>query len=52
VAALSQGIGHAFILFMNRVTPVRFALSLVVEAILLVVGFLFWALSTCCGPVS
>ncbi len=46
LAALSQGVGHAFILFVNRVTPVRFALSLVVEAILLVVGFLFWALST------
>jgi ethanolamine transporter EutH len=46
LAALSQGIAHAFILFVNRVTPIRFALSLVVEAILLVVGFLFWALST------
>jgi hypothetical protein len=46
LAALSQGIGHAFILFVNRVTPIRFALSLVVEAILLVLGFLFWALST------
>jgi hypothetical protein len=46
LAGLSQGIGHAFILFVNRVTPVRFALSLVVEAILLVAGFLFWALST------
>ncbi len=46
LAALSQGIGHAFILFVNRVSPVRFALSLVVEAILVVVGFLFWALST------
>jgi hypothetical protein len=46
LAALSQGIGHAFILFVNRVPPLRFALSLVVEAILLVAGFLFWALST------
>jgi hypothetical protein len=46
LAALSQGVGHAFILFVNRVSPLRFALSLVVEAILLVVGFLFWALST------
>jgi hypothetical protein len=46
LAALSQGIGHAFVLFVNRVTPIRFALSLVVEAVLLVVGFLFWALST------
>ncbi|MGL6134739.1 MAG: hypothetical protein ACRC1L_11210 [Prochlorococcaceae cyanobacterium] len=46
LAAFSQGIGHAFILFVNRVSPIRFALSLVVEAILLVVGFLFWALST------
>ncbi|MCP9926607.1 hypothetical protein [Cyanobium sp. CH-040] len=46
LAALSQGVGHAFILFVNRVSPLRFVLSLVVEAILLVVGFLFWALST------
>jgi hypothetical protein len=46
LAALSQGIGHAFVLFVNRVSPLRFALSLVVEAILVVVGFLFWALST------
>ncbi|MEX1315873.1 MAG: hypothetical protein AB1Z22_01955 [Synechococcaceae cyanobacterium] len=45
-AGLSQGIGHAFILLVNRVAPLRFALSLVVEAVLLVVGFLFWALST------
>jgi ethanolamine transporter EutH len=46
LAALSQGVGHAFILFVNRVTPLRFALSLVVEAVLLVAGFLFWALSS------
>ncbi|SBO41983.1 hypothetical protein [Cyanobium sp. NIES-981] len=46
LAGLSQGIGHAFILFVNRVSPLRFALSLVVEAVLVVVGFLFWALST------
>lgn len=46
LAGLSQGIGHAFILFVNRVSPLRFGLSLVVEAVLLVAGFLFWALST------
>ncbi len=45
-AGLSQAIGQAFILFVNRVRPVRFALSLLLEALLFVVGFLFWALST------
>ncbi|MBE9173000.1 hypothetical protein IQ216_07855 [Cyanobium sp. LEGE 06143] len=46
LAGLSQAIGHGFILFVNRVSPLRFGLSLVVEAVLVVVGFLFWALST------
>jgi hypothetical protein len=46
VAGLSQAIGQAFILFVNRVRPLRFALSLLLEALLFVVGFQFWAIST------
>ena len=46
LAGLSQSIGQAFILFVNRVRPLRFALSLVVEALLFVSGFLVWACST------
>jgi hypothetical protein len=46
LAGLSQGIGQAFILFVNRVRPLRFALSLVVEALLFAIGFLVWACST------
>lgn len=46
LAGLSQGVGQAFILFVNRVRPVRFALSLVVEALLFAIGFLVWAGST------
>jgi hypothetical protein len=45
-AGLSQAIGQAFILFVNRVRPLRFALSLLLEALLFAVGFLFWAAST------
>ncbi len=46
LAGLSQSIGQAFILFVNRVRPLRFALSLIVEALLFLMGFLVWALST------
>ncbi len=45
-AGLSQAVGQAFILFVNRVRPLRFALSLLLEALLFAVGFLFWATST------
>jgi cation transport regulator ChaB len=45
-AGFSQAIGQAFILFVNRVRPLRFALSLLLEALLFAVGFLFWAVST------
>ncbi len=46
LAGLSQAIGHAFILFVNRVTPLRFLLSLLVEALLFAIGFLAWAVCT------
>jgi len=46
VAGFSQAIGQAFILFVNRVRPLRFALCLLVEALLFLLGFLAWALST------
>lgn len=46
LAGLSQGIGQAFILFVNRVRPLRFALSLLLEAVLFALGFLVWAGST------
>jgi hypothetical protein len=46
LAGFSQAIGQAFILFVNRVRPLRFALCLLVEALLFVLGFLAWALST------
>ena len=46
LAGLSQAIGQAFILFVNQVRPLRFAISLVVEALLFLSGFLVWATST------
>jgi hypothetical protein len=46
LAGLSQAVGQAFILFVNRVRPLRFALCLLVEALLFLLGFLTWALST------
>jgi hypothetical protein len=41
-AGLSQGIGRGIILFVNRVKPVRFVLSLVLGAILFAVGYSVW----------
>ncbi|MBL1173544.1 hypothetical protein [Pantanalinema sp. GBBB05] len=46
VAGLSQAIGQGIILFVNRVKPLRFMLSLVISAILFGFGWIFWALST------
>ncbi len=46
LAGLSQALGQAFILFVNRVRPLRFGLSLLVEALLFWCGFLVWGLST------
>jgi hypothetical protein len=45
VAGLSLAIGQSFVLFVNRVTPVRFALSLLISAALFVVGYLVLVLS-------
>jgi hypothetical protein len=46
LAGFSQALGQAFILFVNRVRPLRFGLSLLVEALLFWFGFLVWGLST------
>jgi len=46
LAGLSQAIGQAFILFVNQVRPLRFVISLGVEALLFLSGFLVWATTT------
>lgn len=45
-AGLSLAIGQSIILFANRVRPVRFVFSLLLNAILFVFGFLFLVFST------
>ncbi|WP_179228684.1 YIP1 family protein [Leptolyngbya ohadii] len=45
-AGLSQAIGQSIILFVNRVKPIRFVLSLVIASFLFAIGYLFWAIST------
>ncbi|MBW4655845.1 MAG: CAAX protease [Kaiparowitsia implicata GSE-PSE-MK54-09C] len=46
LAGLSQGIGQSIILFVNQVRPARFAISLLINAILFAVSFLALVLST------
>lgn len=46
VSGLSQEIGQSIVLFINRVRPARFAISLVINAILFAFGFLALVLST------
>lgn len=46
LAELSLGIGHSIILFINQVKPGRFLFSLLVNAILFTIGFLFLVFST------
>jgi len=46
LAGLSQEIGQSIILFLNRVKPFRFLLSLVIGSVLFALGYLFWAFST------
>ncbi|MGC8713152.1 MAG: hypothetical protein ACP5RH_12245 [Leptodesmis sp.] len=46
LAGLSLAVGQSIILFINRVKPLRFFFSLVLNAILFAFGFLFLALST------
>lgn len=42
-AGLSREIAQGFILFINRVSPLRFLLTLVVQTLLFTAGFLVWA---------
>jgi hypothetical protein len=46
LAALSQGIGQSVVLFINRVRPFRFILSLLISAIIFTFNYNFWVLST------
>lgn len=46
IAGLSQAIGQGIILFVNRVKPSRFILSVFLAAILYAVSYIFWGLST------
>jgi hypothetical protein len=46
LAGLSEAIAQGIVLFVNRVKPLRFLLSLAIAAILFIFGFLFWAGST------
>ncbi|HEY9762625.1 MAG TPA: CAAX protease, partial [Trichocoleus sp.] len=45
LAGLSQSVAQAIILFVNRVKPVRFVISLLLGAVLFGFGYLFWGLS-------
>jgi hypothetical protein len=44
-AGFSQAVAQSIILFANRVKPVRFFISLLLAALLFVVGYGFWSLS-------
>lgn len=46
IAGLSEAIAQGAVLFINRVKPFRFALSLLIAVLLFTFGFVFWALST------
>ncbi len=46
LAGLSQAVGQSIILFVNRVTPLRFAFSLLVGAVLYAFGYVFLVLGT------
>ena len=46
LAGLSLAIGQSIILFINRVKPIRFIFSLLLNGILFVFGFLFLVFST------
>jgi len=45
LAGLSEAVGQSVVLFANRVKPVRFALSLLISALIFVVGIVFWVVS-------
>jgi hypothetical protein len=46
LAGLSRGIGQGIVLFVNRVQPLRYFLSLLVGAILFAFSYFFWVFST------
>jgi hypothetical protein len=46
LAGLSQTFGQSVMLFINRVRPVRFLLSLAIAAVLFVFNYNFWVFST------
>jgi len=46
IAGIAQSLSQIVVLFVNQVRPLRFVLSLIISAILFVIGFGFWALST------
>jgi len=46
LAGISQGIGQSVVLFLNQVRPSRFAISLLINALLFTGGFLALGLST------
>ncbi len=43
LAGLSEAVGQSVVLFINRITPRRFLLSLLLSALIHTVGYLFWA---------
>ena len=45
-AGFFQSLSQIVVLFINQVRPLRFVLSLLISALLFVVGYGFWALST------
>ncbi|MFB2933780.1 hypothetical protein ACE1B6_00725 [Aerosakkonemataceae cyanobacterium BLCC-F154] len=46
LAGLSRAIGQGIVLFLNRVQPLRYFLSLLLGAILFAFSYIFWVLST------
>lgn len=46
LAGLSQTFGQSVMLFINRVRPIRFLLSIAIAAVLFVFNYNFWVLST------
>lgn len=46
LAGLSQTFGQSVMLFVNRVRPLRFLLSIVIAAVLFVFSYNFWVVST------
>jgi hypothetical protein len=46
IAGFSQALGQGTVLFVNRVKPLRFFLSLLIGSVLFVFTVLFWGLST------